>query len=97
MKVVGVNVAEVGYWTAAAARGRGVAARAVEALSRWALSTQDVVPLDRLELRHAEDNRASCQVAAKCGYVLHGLLPAAPPTFPTSGHLHVRTANTGPK
>lgn len=89
---VGVDhVAEVGYWTAARARGRGVAARAVEAVSRWALDTQDVVPLTRLDLVHAADNHASCRVAAKCGYVLHDLLPAAPPTFPAAGHRHVRT------
>lgn len=84
--------AEVGYWTAAHARKQGVAAHSLETASRWALSAQDVVPLTRLELLHAEDNQASCRVAARCGYRLHDILPPAPPEFPTSGHRHVRTA-----
>jgi RimJ/RimL family protein N-acetyltransferase len=90
VKVVGAGVAEVGYWTAAHVRGQGIAARALEATSRWALRTQRLVRLTRLDLLHAEDNRASCRVAEKCGYLLHGLLPPAPPAFPASGHRHVR-------
>lgn len=83
--------AEIGYWTAVRARGQGVAARAGETVSEWALNTQDMVPLIRLDLLHATDNYASCRVAVKCGYALHDVLPAAPPAFPTSGHRHVRT------
>ncbi|GIF09044.1 GNAT family N-acetyltransferase [Actinoplanes siamensis] len=86
------DVAEVGYWTAAHARGQGVAPRALQTVSRWALRTQEIVPLTRLDLFHADDNQASCRVAIKCGYLLHDLLPAAPPAFPNSGHLHVHTA-----
>ena len=85
------GVAEVGYWTVAHARRQGVAARALDTVSRWALRTQDIVPLTRLDLFHAEDNQASCGVAVKCGYPLRDLLPAAPPAFPSSGHRHVRT------
>lgn len=85
------GVAEVGYWTAAEVRGQGIAARALETASRWALHTQHFIRLTRLDLLHAEDNLASCRVAEKCGYVLHDLLPAAPPAFPASGHRHVRT------
>jgi RimJ/RimL family protein N-acetyltransferase len=91
MKVVTAGVAEVGYWTAAQARGQGIATRALETTSQWALRTQGLVRLTRLDLLHAENNPASCRVAEKCGYVLHDLLPPAPPTFPTSGHRHVRT------
>ncbi|MEU0883876.1 GNAT family N-acetyltransferase [Lentzea sp. NPDC005914] len=91
VKVVTAGVAEVGYWTAAAVRGQGVAARALETASRWALGEQDLVQLTRLELVHAKGNRASCRVAEKCGYLLHDLLPAARPSFPDSGHRHVRT------
>ncbi|WP_205661254.1 GNAT family N-acetyltransferase [Amycolatopsis vastitatis] len=91
MKVVTADMAEVGYWTAAHARGRGIATRALETTSQWALHTQDLVRLTRLDLLHAENNPASCRVAEKCGYVLHDLLPPAPPAFPTSGHRHVRT------
>lgn len=91
VKVGTACVAEVGYWTAAEVRGQGIAARALDTASRWALGTQDLVRLTRLDLLHAKDNRASCRVAEKCGYLLHDLLPAAPPAFPDSGHRHVRT------
>jgi RimJ/RimL family protein N-acetyltransferase len=79
---------EVGYWTAAQARGLGVATRAVDALSVWAFSTYG---LDRIELLHQVDNVASCRVAEKAGYALRDTLPATPP-FPLEGHLHVRQA-----
>jgi RimJ/RimL family protein N-acetyltransferase len=92
VKVGIAAAAEVGYWTAACARGQGIAARAVDTVSHWALGTQDMVVLTRLDLLHSVDNHASCRVAVKCGYVLHDLLPAAPPAFPTDGHRHVRTA-----
>lgn len=92
VKVRAADTAEVGYWIAAAARGQGIAARALEATSRWALGTQQLVRLSRLDLLHAEDNPASCRVAEKCGYVLDELLPPAPPEFPVSGHRHVRTS-----
>jgi RimJ/RimL family protein N-acetyltransferase len=91
VKVGAAGVAEIGYWTAAQVRGRGIATRALEATSRWALATQR---LTRLDLLHAGDNQASCHVAEKCGYVLHDLLPPAPPTFPLSGHRHVRTSGS---
>lgn len=80
--------AEVGYWTAARARGRGVAPRALTALTEWAFGRG----LTRLELLHQMDNTASCRVAVKCGYEPAGVLPAAPPEFPRDGHLHVRHA-----
>ncbi|MGE7387661.1 GNAT family N-acetyltransferase [Streptomyces sp. NPDC004126] len=84
--------AEVGYWTAAAARGRGVAPRALEALTAWAFEVFAGSGLERLDLLHQEDNGASCRVAEKSGYVFSATLPAAPPEFPLSGHLHVRPA-----
>lgn len=63
------GVAEVAYWTTAAARGRGVAPRATAALARWAL---DEIGFERLELLHAVRNEASCRVAAKTGFALEG-------------------------
>ncbi|WP_405163112.1 GNAT family N-acetyltransferase [Nocardia sp. NBC_01499] len=96
VKMATPGVAEVGYWTAAHARGRGIAARALDAASRWALAEQDIVQLNRLELLHAQDNHASCRVANKCGYTLRDLLPAAPPAFPSDGHRHVRKAGEKP-
>ncbi|MEU2825444.1 GNAT family N-acetyltransferase [Streptomyces bacillaris] len=84
--------AEVGYWTAAWARGRGVAPRALEALTAWAFAAFAEEGLVRLELLHQVDNVASCKVAEKSGYAFAELLDALPPEFPLDGHLHVREA-----
>ncbi|KKK07739.1 GNAT family N-acetyltransferase [Micromonospora sp. HK10] len=81
--------AEIGYWTAAPARGRGVAPRAVDAVSAWAFVRFAAGGLTRLELLHQIDNPASCRVAEKSGYVFEEVLPARPP-FPRDGHRHVR-------
>ncbi|TMR97680.1 GNAT family N-acetyltransferase [Nonomuraea basaltis] len=86
----GKSSAEVGYWTAAHARGRGVAAGALEAVTQWAFDTFGADGLERLELLHEVDNTASCRVAQKSRYELDVVLPAAPPTYPLDGHLHVR-------
>ncbi len=66
--------AELGYWVLPSARGRGVATRAVTALTDWAF---DVVGLQRLELRHSTLNAASCRVAATTGYATEGTLRAS--------------------
>ncbi|MET9495873.1 GNAT family N-acetyltransferase [Streptomyces sp. NPDC006552] len=60
--------AELGYWMLPEARGRGVAPRALTAVTDWAL----VVGFHRLELHHSTRNEASCRVAAKGGYPLEG-------------------------
>lgn len=73
--------AEVGYWTAPAARGRGYMTEAVGALCRWAYAE---LGLRRVELRAAPANTASRRVAAKAGFRMEGVLRAA-------GYLH-----TGP-
>lgn len=86
----GKPAAEVGYWTAAHARGRGVAPRALEALTGWAFATFAADGLERLELLHQVDNLASCRVARKSRYAFESVLPAAPPCFPRDGHLHIR-------
>ncbi|MBT2414053.1 GNAT family N-acetyltransferase [Streptomyces sp. ISL-12] len=72
--LLGDGVAEVAYWTVAAARGQGVAARATAALARWAF---DEVGLHRLELTHAVANTASCRVAERAGFVLEGVKRSA--------------------
>ncbi|WP_243707898.1 GNAT family protein [Micromonospora sp. KC606] len=66
--------ASVGYWTVAAARGAGVASRAVSALTRWALAE---LRLHRIELCHAVANPASCRVAERAGYRAEGTLGEA--------------------
>jgi RimJ/RimL family protein N-acetyltransferase len=63
--------AQIGYWTAPAARGRGVAPLAVDAVCRWAFAT---LPIDRIELFHAVDNPASRRVAEKAGFTQEGHL-----------------------
>ncbi|WP_099126891.1 GNAT family N-acetyltransferase [Streptomyces sp. ScaeMP-e48] len=91
----GAERAEVGYWTAARARGRGVAPRALEALTAWAFTAFAAEGLVRLDLLHQVDNVASCRVAEKSGYAFAELLGALPPEFPLDGHLHVRRAPSG--
>ncbi|NDZ58798.1 GNAT family N-acetyltransferase [Streptomyces anulatus] len=88
----GNDRAEVGYWTTAAARGRGVASRALTALTDWAFAEFAEQGLTRLELLHQVDNEASCRVAEKCGYALARVIPALPPDYPLDGHVHVREA-----
>lgn len=68
------ETAEIGYWTVPAARGQGVATRAVLAATRFAF---DVIGVYRMELVHAVDNDGSCRVAAKSGYAFEGLLRQA--------------------
>jgi RimJ/RimL family protein N-acetyltransferase len=63
--------ASIGYWTCAGARGRGVASRAVVAVTDWAFGA---LGLHRIELCHAVPNTASCRVAARAGYPLEGTL-----------------------
>ena len=76
---------EIGYWTAAHARGRDVASRAVRALVAWACGEG----VSELEIRHQIDNEASCRVAEKAGFPLRDTLPATPP-WPLPGHVHTR-------
>ncbi|MFE7559258.1 GNAT family N-acetyltransferase [Kitasatospora sp. NPDC057500] len=85
---------EVGYWTAAAARGRGVAPRALAALTAWAAEAFAADGLVRLDLFHEGDNAASCRVAEKAGYPFEALVPAAPPCYPLDGHWHSRPAGS---
>jgi RimJ/RimL family protein N-acetyltransferase len=66
--------AGVGYWVLPAARGAGVATRALSALSAWAL---DEIGFYRLHLDHSTRNQASCRVATKAGYLLEGTMRSA--------------------
>jgi RimJ/RimL family protein N-acetyltransferase len=63
--------AEIGYWTVPAARGRNVAATAVDAVCRWAFRA---LPVERIELCHAVGNPGSRRVAEKAGFVQEGRL-----------------------
>ncbi len=60
---------EVAYWVLPEARGRGVAPRALRAMSTWLFVH---VGLHRIELAHSTLNTGSCRVATKAGYLLEG-------------------------
>jgi RimJ/RimL family protein N-acetyltransferase len=66
--------ASIGYWTVPAARGRGVAVRAVVRLTEWGFAEHG---LHRIELCHAVANPASCRVAERAGYLPEGTLREA--------------------
>ncbi|SOB84897.1 GNAT family N-acetyltransferase [Streptomyces sp. 1331.2] len=93
----GGETAEVGYWTAGPARGRGVAPRAVQALTTWAFATFAEDVLHRIDLLHQVDNPASCRVAEKSGYAFQEVLTALPPEFPLDGHRHSRPRHSRPR
>lgn len=88
----GAESAQAGYWTTASARGRGVAARALGALTDWAFTTLAEDGLRRLDLFHGTGNEASCRVAEKSGFPLAELVPARPPRYLMGGHRHTREA-----
>ncbi|HLM08814.1 MAG TPA: GNAT family N-acetyltransferase [Thermoleophilaceae bacterium] len=63
--------AEIGYWVAAEARGRGVATRAVRLLSRWTL---EELRFERVELLANPGNELSQKVAEGAGFTREGVL-----------------------
>jgi RimJ/RimL family protein N-acetyltransferase len=65
------RTAELGYVIAPSARGRGVATRALELLTRWAFEDLGVL---RAQLSISTENEASKAVARKGGYTYEGTL-----------------------
>ena len=63
--------AQISYWVAPDARGRGAATRATTAVTTWAMT---VVGLQRVGLAHAVANSASCRVAAGARFTYEGTL-----------------------
>jgi RimJ/RimL family protein N-acetyltransferase len=63
--------AEVGYGLMPDARGCGYTAEALRRISEWAFTETG---LNRIELRHAVGNAASCAVARAAGYELEGTM-----------------------
>jgi RimJ/RimL family protein N-acetyltransferase len=84
------ETAEIGYWTAVAARGRGIAPAAVTAVTDWVFDAFAGSSLRQIMLVHDIDNPASCRVAEKAGYPFRELSPANPPHWFTDGHIHMR-------
>jgi RimJ/RimL family protein N-acetyltransferase len=66
------GVASIGYWLVPAARGRGLAARALGVLVEWASS----VGCAELELFAEPWNEASLVTASRCGFVERGTVRA---------------------
>lgn len=64
-------LAEVGYWTAAEARGQGYTTEAVRLLVDWAW---DHLPWERLEAHVAAENDASLRVMEKVGFEREAVL-----------------------
>jgi RimJ/RimL family protein N-acetyltransferase len=77
------------YWVLPAARGAGVASRALTAMSDWALGEAG---FHRLHLDHSTRNDGSCRVAVKSGFLLEGTKRSA--AVHSDGrhdmHLHAR-------
>jgi RimJ/RimL family protein N-acetyltransferase len=63
--------AEVGYGLMPEARGKGYTAEALRRVTTWAFGE---TALNRIELRHAVGNAASCAVARASGYSLEGTM-----------------------
>jgi len=61
--------AQLGYWVAPEARGRGVAGIAARLAAEF---TFDALPLQRIALFHAVENEASCRAALKAGFLPEG-------------------------
>ena len=66
---------EIGYWTAAGARGRGLTTRAVVLLRDWAAGE---LGLTLLEILPHRDNAPSCRVAERAGFEPTGQVVTVP-------------------
>jgi RimJ/RimL family protein N-acetyltransferase len=85
------------YWTMPAARGRGVAAQALDVLSRWGFGDREAggLGLHRISLDHALVNTASCRVAEKAGFKFEGVMRGSFVDHEGNrydSHLHARLA-----
>ncbi len=76
--------AELGFWTAPGARGRGVVVRAGRAVATWAF---DALELHRLIWRADLGNHLSRLVALRMGFVMEGISRGAVPAVDGSGQL----------
>ena len=69
-----IRSAEMGYWIAAGAEGRGLVTRACRAMLAYAYGQHG---LHRVELKVAASNRRSAAVAERLGFTLEGRLRLA--------------------
>lgn len=63
--------AEVGFWLAADARGRGIGSAALQLILGWAF---DVLELDRIEMTALPENEDVPRIAKKFGFTYEGCL-----------------------
>lgn len=85
------------YWTLPEARGRGIAAQALDVVCRWGFGAQDAggLGLHRICLDHSLTNPASCRVAEKAGFALEGVMRGSFLDYEGNrydSHLHARLA-----
>jgi RimJ/RimL family protein N-acetyltransferase len=85
------SIAEIGYWVAAHARGRGIATRAVRLATDWALGE---LGLETIEIMTHEDNTLSQGVARAAGYAETGERSVPPREGLPPGRYVVFTAPT---
>jgi RimJ/RimL family protein N-acetyltransferase len=71
LKAFDEEIAEIGYWLAPEARGRGAATSALVLLSRWTL---EEVPIARLQLTADVANLRSQAVAERAGFVREAIM-----------------------
>jgi RimJ/RimL family protein N-acetyltransferase len=83
--------AQISFWLAPDARGRGVATRATAAVTEWLLNE---LGLQRVGLAHSVSNGPSCRVAERAGFTFEGTLRRY--GLHADGwhdmHMHARTA-----
>lgn len=70
------RLAETFYWLDRRVRGQGIAAEALDIVTRWVFDAHDIV---RAHLITHLDNPASQRVAQRCGYQREGVLRAWEP------------------
>lgn len=85
------------YWVTPAARGRAVAARALDAAASWAFrpAGEGGLALHRISLDHALANEGSCRVALRAGFPVEGTMRESfidPSGLRHDSHLHARLA-----
>ncbi|WP_329134598.1 GNAT family N-acetyltransferase [Streptomyces sp. NBC_01476] len=85
------------YWVTPAARGRRVAARALNAVAAWAFAptAQGGLGLHRISLDHSLTNEASCHVATAAGFRTEGTTRESfldPEGIRHDSHVHGRLA-----
>ncbi len=88
------GLAGCAYWVLPAARGAGIATRALAAAGAWAL---DNAGFYRLHLSHSTRNQASCRVAVKAGFQLEGTKHGEAPHSDGRHDMHLHARIRGDK